>query len=311
MQIIKFIIISLLLIGCHNNNLKSEYDIFFNDYAKSKSYYYVYQNNKLTKKHQYDGIIENIQPNHQHYYLQMNKDFIKYLVKSEANKTKKINLNNDFPTVFFIDKQYIYYSSNYLKENYLFRMNNKNKVSKYRLTNYFINNILVLNNKIYLFLENQNNSKQSLLVLNKDLKKGQTIKLNAKVNDNSNPFSYQNNIYYLSDNNTLFKINHSLKLSEVINLKEKYPHKIILDQEVLYYSNYDIFSQNQKNILTKINLKNKKVTKKYFNAEIVDLKLKKEHILVLNHNKLFILKTNMKQIKEIDFDVNKNAFKVE
>ncbi len=311
MKITKILIILLFFTGCSSNHLKSDYDIFINDYQNGKSYFYVLINDKLHKKYQYQSIIESLQKNKDNYYLQINKDFSKYLQLSNYTTSKKIDLKQEYPTVYHVEQQDVYYSSNYLNKNFLVKRNNINKVTKYSLDNYFINNILVMNNHSYLFLENQDNNNQKLLILAKNFKKRYEIKLHEKMNLNNNPFVYQDNIYYLSNKNNLIKITKSLQLTKLIKLKEKFPHQIIIDKNYLYYSNYDSFNQKQNNVLTKINLNNKQETKKYFKQEIIDIKLKNNKLLILNKDQLFILNTNLKQLQQIKFNLKKEAIKIE
>ena len=309
MKINILIIFTIFLFSCTNKPINNEYDLFLNDYIKNKSYHYIINNNDLIPKNKYNGIIDEVENNNKDYYLRINNNYNSYLEKISYPTSKKINLNNEIPTIYYPYKNNIIFSPNYLKNNFIKKTNytNLDDDKTYYLNGYFVDHIRIENNLIYLFVQNQINKEQKILIFDLSLKLKNTIKLEEKININSSMTIDEKNIYYISNNNYLIKIDKNKKQNKLLKLDEKYANKLIIKDEYLFINHYDIFDQKHNNIITKINLENLKIEKKKFDYNIVDFIIKKNRIILLNNKKIFFYDKNFNFIKTIKIDNNLTA----
>lgn len=311
MKISKLLIILSLFFGCSNNQVKSEYDIFLNDYKNNTSYQYIINNDKLIKNNKYNGIIEDVKTNKDSFYLRINDNYNSHLKRIINKSSNIINLNNETPSVFYPYQDKIYYSSNYVKNNTVKSIDENNKTNSYSLKDYYVDHMIIEDEKIYLFIENQYSNKQQIQIMSLDFKVIKKIDLKDNINMNNVPIINKKEIYYICKNNNLISIDKKYNLKKLLQLKEKHANKLLKIDNKIYISHYDIFDQKHNSLITIFDLKTKKIDKQHFDLDIIDIVYKNDKLLVLFPQKLNIYDKNFKSLDEIKLNKKLNAIKVQ
>lgn len=293
----------LLLVGC--SNVGGDYHLLTNENQKIVNYQL---DNKFTilKKSTTKNTINNVHPA---YLTSQVIEIVEGLKKRELKifdlvKKQAVDISEeeDNPIIFYNDENYIYHSSNYVKDNYLkvYGINSKTSI-KIKLKDYLVNSIIKNNDYLYVIVNTDSNEQNHLLTI-KDNKiiKDEILKYNFDPNnntlikDNKLMYTYQDNTNHLISvdlingtvENTVLKTNN--------NILKELNHKLIAYQRDLISN--EALAKDIENISD-----NKIISFKQPIKEVITLE---NNILLISARKTILLDNDFNIIQEIDQEIN-------
>ncbi|MDL2211395.1 hypothetical protein LJB88_00795 [Erysipelotrichaceae bacterium OttesenSCG-928-M19] len=221
-----------------------------------------------------------------------------------------VSQKDEHPTLFEQDKETIYYSSNFVDNNYLVGYQKSTKISKQQKMDYFFNRFIIANDYIYAFVSDKKHQEYLLKINKDDLKIKEKIKLKNKINLATKPLLITNQIAYVSYDNNNHYFNEINLLSKQINKKKLTAQTY----GKLLYSNNHYYLLKSDNYLEKnyskqfeiINRTTLNIQNKTFDYEIIDFHIKDKILYFLTEDKLYLYDINKLTEHQIITYQNKN-----
>ncbi|MDF9867807.1 hypothetical protein OKW22_001385 [Bacilli bacterium PM5-3] len=316
MRISKFFIVLLLLLFSCSKVIFSNKLMFMqvNPYENNTTINAISNNFKKSETNLYSNLTltllnDEISINdHKIYTLSYFKNTTNLIeLNLKNNKSKIISNKNESPQVKTLLNNNIYYSSNYVSNNYLIKKDLiTNKEFKKEFNGYFFNYLICENDKIFAFVSENKNNKEYILQLNKnDLSIISKNYINRNSNSNSRPIIKNNTIYYVDTKNRINIYDFVKNKMSTFKLKIKDPQKLIYDKNKIYINSFNknTMSSFEKRIEI-FDLSNKKSECYQMDYFVNSFVVKDNHLFTLSND--FLVKYNITNLKKENiFKINK------